>query len=545
MNKTKPTHALLYNLVNEFFSNTAKERTTKQFGSNFSVEAESLQDFGIEHPLTIHFRGVELEDGKAGLAMFFEEDLHPKIQSLTKKNEEFKSLLLASVSHELRTPLNGVIGILQGAEIIQESQRSVYEEYILPALNSSMLLFFVINDLIDFSLINAGHLQVESSQFCIRETIKDILPIIEHQTKLKKLTFNLEVDDYLPKFITSDSNRINQILLNLVTNAIKFTPSGQISISIKQDPEIWNQIIYTVSDTGIGMTADERKSLLQMLRSLSVNSSKLSEHSVGVGLGLTISQLLACRMGPEGSKGLKIVSEKNTGTSIYFKVQSRKVIKIKLDTANSKKNFPLGTSKTIFNAVAVENAASRNSLSIKKTMMSMMSIPQEGTLVRLPHLDAHSSNVRYIQGESEAAVPVIECNCPKVLVVDDNDYNQIALGKMLESLGVKYDTAYNGLLAIEKVESQQKERAAKLCCDNFLLILMDCNMPIMDGYKATKILKEKIAKKEIAEIPIIACTSFCKESEIIKCQECGMDGFVSKPVLRPKLSELLKEFHVS
>ena len=110
--------------------------------------------------------------------MFFSENLAPEVDILSAKNEEFKSLLLASVSHELRTPLNGTIGVLQGAESLKDTHKEIYQEYILPARNSSLLLFYVINDLIDFSLLNAGHFKIEHSRFAIRETLEDILSIV-------------------------------------------------------------------------------------------------------------------------------------------------------------------------------------------------------------------------------------------------------------------------------------------------------------------------------------------------------------------------------
>ena len=506
-------------------------------------EETSRKALEFPFPLDLHIQKVELDSGAPGIVLFIQENLRTELQCLVTKNEEFKSLLLASVSHELRTPLNGTIGLLQGAESLKESNSMVYHDIILPARNSAFLLYYVINDLIDFSMLNAGHFDFDITRFSVHEAIKEIIPIIEHQTSLKKLAFSLEIDESLNQ-ICSDANRINQILLNLVMNSIKFTSTGKITISIDQDPEHWDRTIYSVSDTGVGLNPTERKALVEMLRNLGNNSTKLSENSVGVGLGLTISQLLAKRLGPEDSKGLKVVSAQDQGTKISFAVQTKKPSGGQHSILNPQRAVYYGTRKTIFNVAGLEKHQTSKHLSRhvtkKLTFKSITSIPPEGRVEELPKFTFGPQLTQ--KTEPVPDIETTDCRCPQVLIVDDNDYNQIALGKMIEALGVRYQTAYNGELAIQAVEAAEKARMNCLICNNFSLIMMDCNMPVMDGYKATRILKEKMRDGEITEIPIIACTSFCKENEILKCEESGMDGFLSKPVFISKLSELFKQY---
>jgi PAS domain S-box-containing protein len=355
---------------------------------------------------------------------------------------ELRKTILANVSHELRTPVNAIVGMsaLLASTSLDEKQR----EYLKTMRFSSDGLLILIDDLLDVSRIEAGKVELEEVEFSILENFTELIKLLEVKAREKQLTFEWKIDHHISKRLKGDVHRLNQVITNLIGNAIKFTPSGSIRLEISQTGETndTQRIQFAVHDTGIGI-APERQSVI--FQAFTQEDNSTTRKFGGSGLGLSISKRIVEMMGGE----LSLKSEKNVGTTFLFEVKLKKVV----GESPVKKEFK-------------------------------------------PDL----------QGS-------------RVLLVEDNKVNQFLAQSLLKSWNANVEISEDGLDAIEKLKSSA-----------FDLVLMDLQMPIMDGFEAT----ERIRKELSTELPIIGLSANALSDERERSLEKGMNDYVSKP-FQPEL----------
>ncbi len=366
-----------------------------------------------------------------------------------------KSQFLAHMSHEIRTPLNGIIGI---ADILGETQLSdTQEQYVNTIHDSGEALLSIINDILDFSKIEAGKLELESIDFSLNENCQSLHHLFIVQLNSKDLTFNIHIDPSIPPYLQGDPLRIKQILLNLISNSIKFTSKGTIELTINLvNPEPNLVLQFNVKDSGIGIPQDKQKLLFEAFTQ--VDSSTTREYG-GTGLGLQISKRLVELMGGH----IQVTSEINVGSTFSF------------------------------------------TLALKKGSHPQQAPEHEHQQTKRPN----------------------DQIC--ILVAEDNRTNQMVVGAMLKRLGYQYEICDDGQQALDAMDLKKYD-----------LILMDCQMPILDGFAATKIIRNK---PELNELPVIALTAGATAQEQKQCYDAGMNDFLSKPITMEVLKNTLLKWH--
>ena len=372
-------------------------------------------------------------------------------------SEKTKQLFLAKMSHEIRTPMNAILGF---AKLLEDSiQGKEEQEYIRIIIKSGDDLLVILNDILDFSRMEAGKIVFESMPICLRDIIQ--LNIRMMESKQKNLELIYRIDEKVPKIILGDSVRLNQILLNLISNAIKFTEKGSICISVTCMDESADSILldFGVKDTGIGIPFEKQAKIFE---SFEQGANDTARRFGGAGLGLSIVKQLVKLQNGE----IFVHSKPGLGSDFHF---------------------------------------------------------------RLPFLKFRDNVDTLISQKAETTTQ--NGNGIKVLVVEDNLINQMLVTQVLKKQGFEMVMAENGLIALNKYEN-----------DDFDIILMDVQMPEMDGYETTqKIRALKTYKKNI---PIIAMTAHTIKGEFERCIEMGMNDFISKPFdtneLYQKIHKLLK-----
>jgi PAS domain S-box-containing protein len=370
-----------------------------------------------------------------------------------------KSEFLANMSHEVRTPMNGVLGMLQLMTMTSLDDEQF--EYVETAMASGESLLTIINDILDYSKIEAGKLQMTPEEFQIRELIKPLLISFKTAINHQKVRLLCSISPEIPTILVADHVRIRQILYNLVGNAVKFTEQGEIHIKIRTLEEIGSnrlRLECTISDTGIGVPEDVGDELFEPFTQI---ESPRQKKVKGTGLGLSIVKQLVTRM--EG-------------------------------TVQLKRNDAHGTTVT-FTLVVGKGEP--------RTEPEYITIPT-------PILTSPSRRL-------------------STLVVEDEQINQQILQAILTKLGHRSTIAGDGYLALELLKTQQ-----------FDIVLMDVQMPELDGIATTRIIRESENYRHVQNIPIIALTAYAMAGDKDKCLEAGMDSYLAKPVDIKALEKRLK-----
>ena len=377
-----------------------------------------------------------------------------------ERTTAYKSSFLANMSHEIRTPLNGIIGVLN---LFDQTQLNTQQNKLLEIANySSSHLLGLINLILDYSKISAGKMKLEHITIDVESDLNKLVKIFAFQAEEKGIDLHykyVKIEGASP-LVYGDTIRINQIIINLLNNAVKFTNEGWIKLKVIQKPldSKRDLLSFSVEDTGIGMDEEKSKKIFQAFEQVDLSTTRKYG---GTGLGLTISNELALLMGGE----LKFKSEQGKGTRFYFSL--------------------------ILNRA--ENAVQSKS---------------NGLIKKLPKLGKTSN----------------------VLIVDDNAMNQKVLSLMLKKFNMNIDFAYNGLEALDAVDTNEYD-----------MIFMDIQMPVMDGLEATRIIKNS-DKYALNPFPIIAVSASAYVDDRKKAINSGIDDFISKPIEIKKLNDLLIKY---
>ena len=546
---------------------------------------------------------VQQEQGRRSAeeisALQKEIDRHTQLEvELTRAKQAAESAVmakgefLATMSHEIRTPLNGIIPML---DLLSNSRLAMDQQEILrTATASAQQLLRIVDDILDYSKLEADRLELETTGFNLRDLLHSVITLMERPAEAKNLHLTLFIDSSVRLPVRGDPVRLRQILSNLISNAIKFTERGSVTVNVRRIGETpaQHQLRFEVQDTGIGIDAATRDRLFQPFSQADASTTRLYG---GTGLGLVISQRIVSLMG--GRIGVE--SQPGMGSTFWFEIPLLKVAgdmpsqqedlhggRVLLITTDQRLRMRLtmllpnwGLRVTtventhdalerlrqaraqgepwVYSVVLADLSSIRSTaLSLARNMerraqygdarlvylrgddVTSLELPLSATIVPRNVEDADlraalsASGVSWSHHEAHPepaprpprAMPQRKT---RVLLVEDNPVNLMVAQRLLQVLGVDCDAAGNGQAALEKLDG-----------GDYDLVLMDCQMPVLDGYAATRRWRE-IEQERGAErrLPIVAMTANAMAGDRQKCLDAGMDDYLAKPVTRAELEQ--------
>ncbi|WP_111658211.1 hybrid sensor histidine kinase/response regulator [Isoalcanivorax indicus] len=419
-----------------------------QFGT--AIEA-LLLSFALASRMT------SLKDENERIQREANEALEQRVRERTRELNEAlsaRSEFLAVMSHEIRTPLNGIIGTL---DLLRDSGLNAHQLHHLHVIEQSgNSLLDLINDILDYARIEAGKMPMEQANFELRSLIEECVDLFRHRASMagNELVHRLELGDVTE--CRGDAMRLRQVLVNLISNAVKFTENGQVTVHARREPGQTDYVYFHIEDTGIGIEEDKLPQLFEHFHQLDASTSR---RYGGTGLGLAISRQLVEMMG--GEIGVRSTPEK--GSCFWFRLP-----------------LPIATHHT--------------------------------DMAPAPVTDQPVSPAR-------------------LLVVDDNHINLMVAEGLLRKLGHEVDIAESGMEAIAVLLARQPP---------FDLILMDCEMPDMDGFTTARQILQLQQDGRLPNTPIVALTAHAVPDKIRACHEAGMISHIAKPITLEKLAQALR-----
>ncbi|WP_208445086.1 ATP-binding protein [Vibrio sp. B1ASS3] len=500
-----------------------------------------------------------------------------------------KSVFLASMSHEIRTPLNGIIGM---TEILSQSDLSDHQKEVLTDIDtSSHTLLTLLNDILDLSKIESGHLQLSLIETDIREVVYQSMILFQSKATSKQLELNINLDERIPPRIMVDDHRIKQIIMNLVSNAVKFTHDGHISVDVDYQESTTQKSVFLtfrVTDTGVGI---ERDKLNTIFEPFTQEDEGISRQFGGTGLGLAICRQLVAMMGGK----LTATSSKGIGTSFEFSIEVEVLPIVGWRSEIIRTGILIADQYPYTDQIVKECRLAGIQLSEVKHIEDLTSSARESEVIFYCHdgkskLDSaidelesyadasriivcqHHLTTTYTNSERIHAVLTqpflgnrfrhsidelaqVEQNAKsyhvtqsavihninqsrthrRILIAEDNLMNQKIASFFLDKAGYDYLIASNGQEALEAITTGEQ----------FDAILMDCMMPVMDGLTATKEIRRWEKEVGSDKITIIALTASVLEEDIQNCFAAGMDAYLPKPYKSNQLFELFNELKLA
>jgi len=514
------------------------------------------------------------------------EDARQEAESLSRARAEF----LANMSHEIRTPLNAVIGL---AYLLLQSKLNPRDlEYVRRIEGAGKLLLAVVNDVLDFSKIDAGQMQIEDAPFRLDDVLDNLSNLVRNRVQEKNLVLEYVVSPDVPPVLRGDSLRLSQVLINLVSNAIKFTADGSITVFVNAKPpeEGRVELEFGIQDTGIGMSAEQLANLFQ---AFSQGDSSVTRKFGGTGLGLVICKRLIELMGgdiwvdsrpqagstfafhivlgvedslPESPAlagyRVLVVDDNDLARSVLQRLLLKNGCLVRtVDSGEAALAALAGPAGDAYDCIMVDlNMPDMDGLALAHHIRSGLN--QATKLIMVTAENIHSSRFRHalddfddivekpvtaarinevltqLQRRTVAKPPATPAKAAplaglRALVAEDVPTNQLIMRDLLESLGATVEVADNGALALELLAKHGSD---------IDLILMDIQMPEMDGLQATRRIRNGQVR---ADIPIIALTAHAFEEERQRALAAGMNDFLTKPIEPPQLIAVIQRWRPS
>ncbi|MBC7640812.1 MAG: PAS domain S-box protein [Flavobacterium sp.] len=435
------------------------EMKNKAKDGSFYWSVTTIVPFLDEHKKPFQYMAISTnvsEQKKIEIALREAKIIAEKAQETAQNAVDSKQQFLSNMSHEIRTPMNAIIGF---TKVILKTDLTIKQKEYLNAIKTSGdSMIVLINDILDLAKVNSGKMVFDENPFKLSLSIQAMLHLFETKVQEKNIELKIDYDNSIPDILVGDAVKLNQIILNLVGNAVKFTFAGKIVVEVKMIEENQEKvkIQFSVTDTGIGIEADKLDSVFENFQQAHSISSRLYG---GTGLGLAIvKQLVETQNGT-----INVISEIEVGSTFTFVLDFKKT-----DVA------------TVLEA-------------------------------EIQELDSDIKDI-------------------KVLVVEDMQLNQLLMKTLLDDFGFESEFAANGQIAVDKLAE-----------NHYDVVLMDIQMPVMNGYAATDFIRNKLK----LSIPIIALTADVTSLDIEKCKSIGMDDYLAKPVderlLYSKLVGILKK----
>ncbi|MEF2696204.1 MAG: response regulator [Blautia wexlerae] len=511
------------------------------------------------------------------------------------ESSKAKSEFLANMSHDIRTPMNAIVGMTAIATAHIDDQKQV-QNCLRKITLSSKHLLGLINDVLDMSKIESGKLTLSTEQISLKEVVEGVVNIMQPQVKAKRQTFDIHVENILTENIWCDSVRLNQVLLNLLSNATKYTPEGgsiQLSLSEEKSPkgENYIRIHIKVKDNGIGMSPDFLKRIYESYsRADGVRVSKTQ----GTGLGMAITKYIVEAM--EGS--LNITSELDKGTEVSLTFDFEKAVALEMDMVlpswsmlvvdddellcrtaiDTLKTIGINADWVLSGEKAIELVTQHhqkrddyqiilldwklpgmNGIQVAKEIRRNLGDEMPILLISAYDCSEFEEEAReagingfiskplfkstlyhalrqYMDTQTENDQTLnsnIDLSGRRILLAEDNELNWEVASELLSDLGVELDWAEDGQICLDKFQ--------KSSAGHYDAILMDIRMPHMTGYEATKAIRG-INHPDALSIPIIAMSADAFSDDIQHCLECGMNAHIAKPIDVIELTRLLKRY---